>query len=264
MTNLVVASAMGVVEGLTEFLPVSSTGHLILAGHAMGFTGELANTFEIFIQLGAILAVVMVYWRTFFGLLRPARGPGFDGWPGVGLLLVTTLPGLVAGKLLHGVIKTHLFSPMTVAAGLAVGAVWILVAERRKGGASGPGLEGLTWRLALGIGLIQCLALWPGMSRSTCTILGALALGLNRRAATEYSFFAAVPLLAAACLYDLYENAHLLQGGMAGLFATGFLISFLSAWAAIRLFIKLVSRYTLAAFGWYRLALAAVVVLLMR
>jgi undecaprenyl-diphosphatase len=257
------AGIMGLVEGLTEFLPISSTGHLILAGELLKFDDEVAKTFDVFIQLGAILAVLLVYWRTFLGLLQKPADKGFHGPNGIVLLLLTTLPGLVAGVLAHGFIKAHLFTSFTVAIGLAVGAVWILLAERLPHSTAPRELDRMTWKMALGIGLLQGLALWPGMSRSTCTILGGLWLGLSRKAATEYSFFAAVPLLAAACAYDLLHNIKLLDASTIPLFAIGFVVAFVSAWFAIRFLIQFVAHHTLAVFGWYRLFVAALVLWLM-
>ena len=254
-----IAVVMGVVEGLTEFLPVSSSGHLILTSHLLNFTGEEAKTFEVFIQLGAILAVVLSYRTTFVNLLSAPSGEGFRGRNGIVLLLLTTLPGLLVGKLAYGSIKGVLFAPLPVAIGLAVGGLWILATEAFYRHHAPRDLDRLTWRAALGIGLFQCLALWPGMSRSTSTILGGMLLGLTRKSATEYSFFSAVPLIVAACAYDLLQNAHLLTADTLPYFATGFAVSFFSAWAAIRFLIRFVSRHSLVVFAWYRLALAAAV-----
>lgn len=263
MMEHLIAAVLGVVEGLTEFLPVSSTGHLILAGHLLGFEGEEAKAFEVFIQLGAILAVVLAYRLTFAQLFSGPSGPGLRGRNGIGLLLVTTVPALIVGKIAHGQIKLHLFTPFTVAIGLAVGAAWILLTERFYRHRAPHDLDGLTWKSALGVGLFQCLALWPGMSRSTCTILGGMLLGLDRKSATEYSFFAAVPLMAAACGYDLLHNAALLTAETIPYFLTGFAVSFLAAWGAIRFLIRYVARHSLNAFAWYRLAIAGLVFWLM-
>lgn len=259
MNDHLIAVILGLVEGLTEFLPVSSTGHLILAGHLLGFDGETAKLFDVFIQLGAILAVVVVYFRTFAELFSAPTERGFSGHHGIVLLGLTTLPALAAGSLAHGSIKAHLFTPDTVALALAVGAAWILVVDRRLRGRTGGDLNGLTWKLALGIGLFQCLALWPGMSRSTCTIVGGMMLGLSLPAATRYSFFAAVPLMILAVAYDLLKNAALLTGDTLPWFLTGLVVSFLSALAAITFFIRFVSRHGLAPFAWYRLAVAGLV-----
>ncbi len=263
MNEHLIAVVMGLVEGLTEFIPVSSTGHLILVGHLLGFDGEAAKLFDVFIQLGAILAVVVMYFRTFAELFSAPERTGFSGYNGILLLGLTTLPAVVIGKLAHGAIKAHLFSPDTVAVGLAAGAIWMLLAERLLGGRASKELDGLTWRVALGIGLFQCLAMWPGMSRSTCTILGAMMLGLNRASAVKYSFFAAVPIMTLAVAYDLLKNASLLTADTIPWFLTGFVVAFLSAMAAIRFFIHWVSRHGLAPFAWYRLAVAGLVVWLL-
>jgi undecaprenyl-diphosphatase len=260
-TVILVAALLGIVEGLTEFIPVSSTGHLILAADLLDFAGlvgdERAKTFEIFIQLGAILAVVTVYPRRFSGLLRLQDNAGFSGCRGLGLLLLTSLPAGLLGLLARGPIKSALFQPLTVAAGLAAGAVWILIVERRPPRVRRSGLDALRWQDALAVGGFQCLALWPGMSRSSSTILGGMMLGLDRRTAAEYSFFAAVPLLTAASLYELYKSRSQLSLADVPWFAMGFVVSYLFAWLSVRFFIRFLSHHTLSGFGWYRLAVAA-------
>lgn len=259
MIPMVVALILGVVEGVTEFLPVSSTGHLIVAGRLLGFTGPKAATFEIFIQLGAILAVVVIEWRRFTGLLRfdPARP--FSGARGIALLALTTLPALVAGFLLHAVIKERLFGTVPVAIGLFAGGVAILIVERFLPVPRIPGVDGVAWREAFVIGLFQCLALWPGVSRSGATIVGGLLCGLERRAAADYSFLAAVPTMVAAVSYDLLQSRGALDAADAAPFAVGFVVSFLAAWAAVRFFIALLGRTTLRPFAWYRIAIAPVI-----
>jgi len=258
MPDLVKALLLGLVEGLTEFLPVSSTGHLIIVSELLDYTGAEADTFNVFIQLGAILAV-LVYFRTrFFKLLDFRARDGFSGPRGIGLLLLTTLPSLVFGALGHGYIKEHFFNVTTVAIGLALGAVWILVTEIWWRPSRARELDELTWQIALGIGFFQCLAMWPGMSRSASTILGALYLGMHRRAATEYSFFAAVPMMMAAVSYDLYKSWGDLDLTRWWFFAAGFITAFGSALAATRFFISFVSRYTFIPFAWYRLVIAAI------
>lgn len=258
---MIVAALLGIVEGLTEFIPVSSTGHLILAADLLGFADlvgdERAKTFEIFIQLGAILAVVTVYPHRFSGLLRLTDNTGFSGCRGLGLLLITSLPAGLLGLLARGTIKSMLFQPLTVAAGLAAGAVWILIVERRTLRVRRSGLDALRWQDALAVGCFQCLALWPGMSRSSSTILGGMMLGIDRKTAAEYSFFAAVPLLTAAALYELYKSRSLLSLADAPWFAVGFVVSYLFAWLSVRFFIRFLSQHTLTGFGWYRLAVAA-------
>jgi undecaprenyl-diphosphatase len=259
MPVLLIAVILGLVEGVTEFLPVSSTGHLILASRFLDFEGPAAETFDVFIQLGAILAVVVCYRTLFTSVFKPPSEPGFSGTRGLLLLAITTIPALIVGLLAHGVIKQHLFNPFTVALGLAVGGIWILVTEQFFRHRNPGGLEVITWRTALYVGLFQCLALWPGMSRSTSTILGGMLVGLDRRSATEYSFFAAVPVMFAAVGYDLLKSWGHLSAHDLPVFATGFIVSFLCAWASIRFLLRFVSRHSFKVFGWYRLALAAVV-----
>jgi undecaprenyl-diphosphatase len=259
-----VALVLGLVEGLTEFLPVSSTGHLIIAGHLLGYAGEKASTFEIFIQLGAILAIVWLEWDRFWGLLRPDPARGFSGGRGSVLLGLTTLPALVAGALLHDIVKGRLFGPVPVAIGLLAGGVGILLAERFKPAPRIDGVDGIEWRQALAVGLFQCLALWPGVSRSGATIIGGLLCGLERRAAATYSFLAAVPVLAAATVYDLYRSRALLSAADTLPFVIGFVVSFLAAWLAVRSFVAMLGRFTLRPFAWYRIVVAPVVWLLVK
>jgi undecaprenyl-diphosphatase len=257
------AVVMGLVEGLTEFLPISSTGHLILTDRVLGFEGsvgpEFAKTFEIVIQLGAILAVVAAYPRRFVGLLRFGDNRGFSGFRGIGLLVITSIPASLLGLVARGYIHEHLFTPWTVAWALAVGAVWILLAERWRPRTRIEGVDELTWREALAVGLFQCLSLWPGMSRAASTILGGMMVGVGRRAATEYSFYAAVPIMIAATGYELYKTSVHLDSRLIGILAVGMAVSFLCAWVAVKVFLHFVGRHSLAPFGWYRLALAAVV-----
>lgn len=254
-----IAILLGVVEGVTEFIPVSSTGHLIVAGRLLGFEGGPADTFKIFIQLGAILAVVHIERRRLLDLLRLRARAGFAGLRGCGLLALTTLPILVLGYLLHDLIEARLFGPATVALAFLLGGAGILLAERFRPPPRTDGVDGITWSQALLVGLFQCLALWPGISRSAATILGGLLLGLDRRTAASYSFLAAVPAVAAAAGYDLLKGWHLLHEADAVPFALGFAVSFLLAWATVRTFVALLGRYTLRPFAWYRIAVAPLV-----
>jgi len=255
-----------IVEGLTEFIPVSSTGHLILAGHLLSFTGRTAATFEVVIQLGAILAVVILYYRRFLDLL-PGRGwwkgygqgPRFSGFRGCLLLFLTTLPALVLGRGAYPLIKDRLFNPISVALALAVGGVAILVVERWRPKEKADSLDGITWSQALFIGLFQCLSLWPGFSRAGATILGGLLSRLGRRTAAEYSFLAAVPVMAAATAYDLYKSWSLMQSGDLFFLGIGFVVSFVTAYFTVAAFIRLLGRWTLKPFAWYRLVLAPIV-----
>jgi undecaprenyl-diphosphatase len=262
MMNDLLAALMGVVEGLTEFLPISSTGHLILFGHYSGFEGRMgkdfADAFEVIIQLGAILAIVAAYPGRFVGLLRFGDNRGFSGLRGISLLLITTIPASVLGLLTHHLIKEKLFHPLTVAAALAVGAVWILLTERFAPKPRVEGLDSLTWREALAVGLFQCLSLWPGMSRAASTILGGMISGVERKTATEYSFFAAVPVMIAATIFELHKSYKVLDGHFT-ILAIGFVVSFFVAWLAVKGFVWFLGRHTLAPFGWYRLAVAAAV-----
>jgi undecaprenyl-diphosphatase len=261
MTLTLVALILGLVEGVTEFLPVSSTGHLIIAGRLLGFEGPKASTFEIFIQLGAILAIVVLERRRFLALLVSDPAEPFSGPRGIGLLFLTTLPILIAGFLLHDVIKTYLFGTKTVAVGLFLGGVLILIVEQFLPAPTIATVDGIGWRTALAIGLFQCLALWPGMSRAGSTIVGGLLCGLERRTAARYSFLAAVPAMAAATLYDLFKSRSLLDASDVPIFAIGFVVSFFAAWAAVRTFLALLGRFTLRPFAWYRIAVTPAVLL---
>jgi undecaprenyl-diphosphatase len=263
MADMWTAGILGIVEGVTEFLPVSSTGHLIVVGNLLNFSGEKASCFEVFIQLGAILAVVVLYFDRFMALIPlPGRENGrFSGFRGIALLMVTTFPALVAGLLAHKAIKHYLFAPLTVALALGVGGIGILLAERFKPKSGTMDLNALGYRQALIVGLFQCFALWPGMSRSASTIVGGLFSGLDRKVAAEYSFLAAVPVMVAATSYDLYKEWSLLSFSDVGFFAVGFVISFVAATAAMKLFIALLQRWSLAPFAWYRILVAPLIYL---
>jgi undecaprenyl-diphosphatase len=255
---------LGIVEGLTEFLPVSSTGHLILAGNVLDFTGTKADTFEVVIQLGAILAVVWLYRERFVRLLQFRRASGLQGKRGLGLLMLTTLPALLVGFLTHDFIKEHLFQPMTVAVGLAVGGAILIIFERFEHHGNTISLDKVTPRQALAIGLFQLCALWPGVSRSASTIIGGMVQGLDRKTAVEYSFLIAVPVMVAASGYDMLKSLSSLSTSDIPLFATGFIVAFLAALLAVKYFVQFIQRFGFTAFGWYRIALAALVLLVLR
>lgn len=259
---LLIALLLGIVEGLTEFLPVSSTGHLILAGNLLGYTGDKAATFEVFIQLGAILAVVWLFFGRFISLITLSNASGFHGRNGVRLLILTTLPALIAGFLLHDIIKTHLFNPTTVAVGLALGGIAMLFIEKRSLNVKTQSLDDISSKQALRIGLAQLLALYPGVSRSAATILGGMSFGLNRETAVQYSFLAAVPVMLAATSYDLLQSLPNLQASDIGFFAVGFVSAFITAVMAIKVFIKLVKTTNFIPFAWYRIALSGIILLL--
>lgn len=256
---------MGIVEGITEFLPISSTGHLILTGNLLGFEKtiggkELNDAFEIIIQLGAILAVVAAFPERFTRLLRFKDNRGMSGLRGLTLLAITSIPMGTIGLLAHKKIEAHLMGrPLVVAVALAVGAIWIAAVERYRPQAKTVGLDSMTWKEALSMGLFQCMALWPGMSRSASTILGGMMSRVDRKTAAEYSFLAAVPIMLAATGLKLREVYHHLDAAHAQLFLLGFVIAFFSAWATVKAFVYFLSRYTLMPFAWYRLVISAAV-----
>ncbi len=261
MGLILIAVILGIVEGLTEFVPVSSTGHLIIVGNFLHFQGEAAKCFEVFIQLGAILAVVWLYWDRFIGLIIPPKDGNvkFAGIRGIWFLFLTTLPASIAGLLLHDIIKKYLFSPYSVVLALAVGAIAIIVVEKYKPKPNTFSLDELTWRQAFVVGLFQCFALWSGMSRSASTIMGGMLCRLERKVAAVYSFLAAVPIMFAATFYDLYKSREFLHASDFPYFAVGFIVSFIFAAIAIKTFIRLLSRWTLVPFAVYRLIISVVV-----
>ncbi len=260
MSEYIAATVLGLVQGLTEFLPVSSTGHLIITSTLLNLADERTKIFEVVIQLGSILAVVVLYWERFWGLLFPKAGSRFSGIRGLYLLFLTSLPASLLGLFAHKFIKANLFNPISVSLALAVGALFILFAEKRSPRlAPARTVDDITPKMALGIGLFQCLSLWPGFSRSTSTIMGGLLLGANRAVAAEYSFLAAVPIMVAATGFSLLSSASALTSADIPFFAVGSLVSFLSALAAIKILVGLVSRISFIPFAWYRLCIAPLV-----
>lgn len=249
---LLKALVLGIVEGLTEFLPVSSTGHLIIVGALLDFNDEKGKLFEIVIQIGAILAVCWEYRQR---LLHVAftLGGSVTSRRFVLNLLIAFLPAAVLGLAFGSAIKRHLFSPVPVALALVVGGVLILWVERRRHRVRIDSVDEIGPVDALKLGLAQALALIPGTSRSGATIIGGLFFGLSRRAATEFSFFLAIPTLTAAALYDLYKHRALLDSGDAGVFAVGFIAAFISALVAVRGLIRYVSDHDFTVFAWYRI-----------
>ncbi len=249
--EVVIALVMGTVEGITEFIPVSSTGHLIITGDLLGFQDERAKTFEIFIQLGAILAILWLYREKFLSVLRTVRERESRDF--ILNLFIAFLPAAVVGLLTHTWIKAHLFNPMIVAWALMLGGVVILLVEWWKPQVVVEEVKEITPLNALGVGLAQVLALIPGVSRSGATIMGGYLLGLSRTAATEFSFFLAVPVLAAAAGYDLLKNRDALSAGDIPLFAAGFVVAFISALIVVKVFLRYVSHHSFSAFAWYRI-----------
>jgi undecaprenyl-diphosphatase len=256
MGDIIKAIILGLVEGATEFIPVSSTGHLILAGDWLNFEGDRAKTFEVFIQLGAILAVVWLYRQKVFDVVRNARRDP-DARQLVVNLAIAFLPAALVGFLVHDWIKEHLFNPVTVAWALLVGGIVILLIEWWNPEEQVADVDHIPSRKALGIGLAQVLSLFPGVSRSGATIMGARSLGLSRRAATEFSFFLAIPVMFAATGYDLFKSRDTLSSADAPVFAVGFIVSFLSAIVVVKAFLGFVARHTFKGFAWYRIAFGA-------
>ncbi|WKZ58023.1 MAG: undecaprenyl-diphosphate phosphatase [Bdellovibrionota bacterium] len=264
MYEIFAAVVLGIIEGLTEFIPVSSTGHLILANELLGFTGDKAHTFDIVIQLTAILAVVWLYKQRFRELCTFEHKTSFSGWAGLARLGVACLPAFILGALLHDSIKSLLFFPLPVACALIVGGVIMIALERRGSTPSVHSLEQLTLRQAFLIGCFQCISLWPGMSRSASTIIGGLCVGLNRIVAAEFSFLVAVPVMCAAVGYELFKSASELVWQDLPLFLVGFIVSFITALLAIKFFLSLLRRWTLEPFGWYRIGVGVIVLLCVR
>lgn len=266
MTEVLKVLYLGLIEGLTEFIPVSSTGHLILSEHLVQLQMEHTESFSVFIQLGAILAVVVLFWHRFVAVFNfQSKANELSGLRALQLYFIACLPAFVFGALFHSMIKQHLFGPVTVAWALIVGGLLFFLVEflvKRTSKQPLVELNELSSKQALIIGLFQCLALWPGMSRSGSTIIGGLIAGLNRKLAAEFSFIIAVPVMVAAVVYDLYKEGVALTGGEFQLFMLGFVISFITALLAIRFFMHLLNRWTLVPFGWYRIGLGILVLLL--
>ena len=256
---LLKAAVMGLVEGLTEFLPISSTGHLILAGALLGFDDDKAKVFDIAIQTGAILAVIIVYWAKIRHTLWAVRYNA-DAQRLVMNVVLGFLPAVVLGLLFGKAIKAHLFTPWVVATTFIIGGFIILWAERRPASAVRlESVDDLRGRDALKVGLVQCLAMIPGTSRSGATIIGGMLLGLSRKAATDFSFFLAIPTLIGAGAYSLYKERALLSLADAPMFAVGLVVSFLSAWVCVRWLLKFISTHSFEVFAWYRIAFGIVV-----
>ena len=260
--TLVTALFLGIVEGLTEFLPVSSTGHLIVTGSLLGYTGEQAKTFEIVIQAGAILAVCWEFRARLGDVLRSLFSDAAAQRFAVNVF-IAFLPAAVLGLAFNRVIKAHLFAPVPVACAFVVGAFVILWAERRQrlrpDTIRVASVDAMRWTDALLIGCAQALALVPGTSRSGATIIGGMLFGLSRVAATEFSFFLAIPTLFAATGYSLWKDATLLSTQSLPAFGVGFVAAFVSAFACVRWLIRYVSHHDFVPFAWYRIAFGAVI-----
>ncbi|CAN7550116.1 undecaprenyl-diphosphate phosphatase [Acidovorax sp. LjRoot194] len=253
------AAIMGVVEGLTEFLPISSTGHLILAGSLLGFDDAKAKVFDIAIQTGAIFAVILVYWQkirdTLVALPTERQAQRFALNVFIGFL-----PAVVLGLLFGKMIKEHLFTPVVVASTFILGGFIILWAERRSPAATRiQTVDEMTPLDALKVGLVQCLAMVPGTSRSGATIIGGMLLGLSRKAATDFSFFLAIPTLIGAGVYSLYKERALLSAADIPMFAVGLVFSFISAWLCVRWLLRYISSHSFVPFAYYRIVFGIIV-----
>jgi len=251
MTEFINALILGVVEGITEFLPISSTGHLILAADLLGATDERWKVFNIVIQTGAMLAVLWEYRARFFRVdVALYRN-----------LLIAFIPAAVLGLAFSRYIKAHLFHAVPVALAFIIGGIIILAVERRPRAARVESAQAMSWRDALKVGIAQCFALIPGTSRSGATIIGGMLFGLSRKAATEFSFFLAVPTLIAAGGYDLLKNRALLSAADAPIFGIGLVVAFVSAFVVIRWLIRYVATHDFKPFAWYRIAFGLLVLL---
>jgi undecaprenyl-diphosphatase len=256
---LLKAAVMGLVEGLTEFLPISSTGHLILAGALLGFDDDKAKVFDIAIQTGAILAVIIVYWAKIRHTLWAVRYNA-DAQRLVMNVVLGFLPAVVLGLLFGKIIKAHLFTPWVVATTFIIGGFIILWAERRPASAVRiESVDDLRGRDAFKVGLVQCLAMIPGTSRSGATIIGGMLLGLSRKSATDFSFFLAIPTLIGAGAYSLVKERALLSVADVPMFGVGLVVSFISAWVCVRWLLKFISSHSFEVFAWYRIVFGVVV-----
>ncbi|TYP69858.1 undecaprenyl-diphosphate phosphatase [Paenibacillus methanolicus] len=260
MYDIISAIVLGLLEGLTEFLPVSSTGHLILAGHLLGFEGKAADTFKIVIQLGAVLAVFVLYFKRYMDMLRDLLKFDFSDKNKLNAvhLVLAMIPALVVYLIFKDVIKDQLFGPGPVLIGLVVGGVLMIVAARAKRRVTAEESDNITYRQAFGIGMFQCLALWPGFSRSGSTISGGLLLGTSQKAAADFTFMISVPVMLGATVLDMYDSREYLTADDMTLFVIGFIAAFVVAMIAVVTFLNLIKRLKLEWFALYRFVLAIV------
>ena len=258
------AAIMGVVEGLTEFLPISSTGHLILAGALLGFDDDKAKVFDIAIQTGAIFAVILVYWQKIRDTLVTLPSSKISQRFALNVLIAFT-PAVVLGLLFGKAIKANLFNPVVVASTFIIGGFIILWAEKRQQNnpklATITDVDEMTVMDALKVGLVQCFAMIPGTSRSGATIIGGMLLGLSRKAATDFSFYLAIPTLIGAGAYSLYKERALLSMADAPMFGVGLVVSFISAWLCIKWLLKFIATHSFVGFAYYRIVFGVIVLL---
>jgi undecaprenyl-diphosphatase len=265
MPILLIAIILGIVEGVTEFLPVSSTGHLILATELLGFNAEQWKAFNVIIQLGAILAIVVLYWRTFWAVIEGLFKGQAISWRFVRNILIGFLPSAVLGFLLINKIETLLGKAEVVAVAFILGGIAILLIERWVKDTPVVGVAEMPLKTVIGVGLIQCLSMIPGVSRSGATIMGGLSLGVERRTAAEFSFFLAIPTMLGATTLELVKHRHEMLAGAHGVgfgtVAVGFVVSFVVAIVVVKAFVHYISRHGFAPFAWYRIAAGAVALL---
>ena len=260
MPILLIAIILGIVEGITEFLPVSSTGHLILATKLLGFDADKWAAFNVIIQLGAILAIVVLYWRTFWAVLEGLLRRNSMSWRFIRNIVIAFVPAGVLGALLHKQVEALLGNAMVVAVALIAGGIAILVIERMVKRTDTVGVAEMPAGTAVAIGVAQCLAMIPGVSRSGATIMGALSLGVERRTAAEFSFFLAIPTMLGATTLEAVKHRHEIMSGAGvgfGTIAVGFVVSFIVALVVVRGFVHYISRHGFAPFAWYRIVAGA-------
>ncbi|HSO79749.1 MAG TPA: undecaprenyl-diphosphate phosphatase [Chromatiaceae bacterium] len=255
---LIKALILGIVEGLTEFLPISSTGHLIIAGSLLDYTNDQSKVFEIVIQFAAILAVCWLYRTRLLGVVKGMWAPGAEQRFALNIL-IAFMPAAVLGFLLHSLIKAHLFNPISVAFALIVGGFVILWVEKRDLPVRFASVDEITWREALKVGFAQAIAMFPGVSRAGATIMGGVFFGLSRQAATELSFFLAIPTMLAATVLDVYKARDILSLDDVPVFAVGFVSSFVFAMLAIKGLLRFISHHNFNAFAWYRIVFGLIV-----
>ncbi len=257
--DILKAFILGIVEGITEFLPISSTGHLILAGDLLAFTGEGAKIFEIFIQLGAILAVAWLYRVKLTAVVKNIGTPESNNF--IVKIFLAFLPSALIGVIVHSYIKYYLFNTITVAIALVAGGIAIILIEKLIKKTERMDMDAASYRLALGVGMFQVFSLFPGVSRAGATIMGGIILGLERKAAAEFSFFLAIPTMFAASSFDLIKGISYLNMADAPIFSIGFIAAFLSAVVVIKMFLGYIAKRDFIPFGYYRIIFGTAAIL---
>lgn len=258
MSDWIYAVILGLIEGLTEFIPVSSTGHLLLAKKVLGLPDGFWDTFSVMIQLGAILAVVVLYFQRLWGVFLRLPSDPKARWFAASVVL-SVIPSMAAAFLFHDLIKTVLFESIgLICVMLILGGIVLILVDRWAAPPKEDDAMNLTWKRTLGIGLFQCLAMVPGVSRSGATIVGGTLIGIDRRAAAEFSFFMAIPTMVGAFVLDFWENKDVLTGENLGVIAVGFVVSFISGLIVVRTMLDFINRYGLAPYGWWRIAAGVV------